>query len=61
MTYTATITIKDEKGAKIYEANLENGESKKGTFVTLAPKAENKVIPFGKLYFAPKAVTKAAK
>lgn len=45
------ITVSDGKYSAKFE--MDNGESKAGTYVTLTPKAANKVLPFGKLYLSP--------
>lgn len=44
------LVVKDEKGNVKHSYQLEVGESKKGTYKTLAGKAANKALPFGKMY-----------
>jgi hypothetical protein len=51
------LVIKDGKGNIVKAYQLEQGESRKGTFRTLSTVQGNKVIPFGKLYVDESQIT----
>ena len=55
------LIVKDDKGNKVTEYQLDKGESRKGTFATLSGKPANKAIPFGKLYVNEEEIAKTHK